>query len=247
MAIVEGTYIQPPSPRRRGGLPLELSGWKGKIVARKRKGRKGPNKSPLQQAWVDNFSCIARWSKFADPRARETAEDMAPDTGWYWRDIIETAMVGKLIRRIGEHPITTPTVNIRKTSATSLSGTNETVLTPDEFLWDNNYFWNPISNQSRITFRSPGLYLVGADAQFGVSSTTRRKLIIKDQDGTRIVEQSQGPGLSTTVQIAIVGLMYFHANDYIECYAQASASGQTTVLNHFWAIAMTPEQLLPSP
>jgi len=247
MAKADSTLIPAPSPRRRGGLPVETSGYRGLLAIRKRKERKGPKKSPLQQAWVDNFSCMARWSKKADPRARAWAEEMAPDTGWYWRDIIESAMSGKLIRKEGEHPITTPTANIARVAAQALSGTNETTLVADTLIWDNNYFWNPSANQQRLTIRSAGLYLVGADAQFPVSNTGRRKLIIKNQDDTRIVEQSQSPGTSTTVQIAIVGLYYFHSGDYIYAVGQANQSSQTCVLNHFWALAITPEQLLPSP
>jgi len=246
MAVVDGTNIPPPSPRRRGGLPVTVSGYRGLVVVRKRPGRKGPAKSPLQQAWVNDFACKARWSKYADWRARERAEELAPDTGWYWRDIIETGMAGKLRRRDGETPITTPTALVKQSSTTSLTINVDTAMTFDTLEWDNNYFWNPIANQSRLTVRSPGLYLVGATANFPVNSTGRRKIQIQKSDGTILAHSAQGSGTSSGGNISCVGIMYFEANSYARVFAQSLVASQTVQIQNFWILAITPENVTGS-
>lgn len=241
MAVVDGTNIPPPSPRRRGGIPVTVSGYRGKIVVRKRPERKGKKKSPLQQAWVNNFSCIARWSKWADPRARQRAEEQAPDTGWYWRDIIETGMVGKLRRKEGEEPITTPTAMVHQSAPSALTINIDHLQTYDMLDWDNNYFWNPIANQERLTVRSPGIYLVGATASFTPNSTGARKLQIQKDDGTVIAHMRQGTGTSAGGQMSLVGINYFAANEYARVYAQSLVSGQSVQVSSFWILALTPE------
>lgn len=247
MAKAESTNIPAPSPRRRGGLPVETSGYRGLLIIKKRKERKGPKKTELQQAWVNNFSCLARWSKFADPRARNYAEEMAPDTGWYWRDIIESAMSGKLIRKEGEHPITTPTANVFRDTSESLTQNITKTLTPNDLTWDNNYFWNPTANQSRLTVRSPGLYLVGCTLLFSGASTARRDARIEDNNGNLIAENGGGEGTSSGGYRSVMGIWYFHKDDYALCRAFTSGTGQSAQIIRFWILAITPEQLLPSP
>jgi len=244
MAKVEGTFLPPPQPRRRGRMPLEVSGYRGLIVVRQKKLPKGPKKSPLQQAWVDNFRCIAYWSKFADPYAREAAEEAVPNTGWYWRDVIESALSGKLIRFQGAPRMTTPTVYLSQSAAVNLGNGVLTTLTPDTVVWDNNYFFNPAANQERITFRTAGLYIFGALVTFATTSTARKAVAIFTNTGLNVANQSGGEGTALGGGRSCMGVYYFNADDYITVAVRASAASQTAQLNNFWAVAITPETLL---
>lgn len=244
MAKVEGSYLPPPQPRRRGRMPLEVSGYRGQIVVRAKKGPKGPKKSVLQQAWVNNFKCIATWSKWADSVAREQAEQLVPNSGWYWRDVIETALQGKLIRFNGGQRITTPTANVAALEMTLPLANTNYVITPDTVIWDNNYFYNPVINMTRLTVRSPGLYLFGMQTFWSVNATARRRIQVRLNGTTSISELSAGEGTSGSGNRMTVGIYYFNQDDYIEAVVQAGVTNQKVVLNSFWIVAITPETLV---
>jgi hypothetical protein len=213
-------------------------------IVKKRPPPKGPNKTQLQQAWVDNFKCIASKSKFADPRARDWAEENAKGTGWYWRDIIETALSGKLLRYREELRVTTPTASIQRTTAEALVNGTLKVLTPNQMHWDNNYFWNPSSNPNRLTIRSPGVYMFGCAATFPVATTVRRGVLVRDNTGAFRAYGVGGEGTSLGGQRECMGLWYFSAGDWIEPCGIASAAGQTVQLLSFWIMALTPETVV---
>lgn len=244
MAKVERTLLTPTSPRRRRSGGLTLSSYRGLLIVRSRPKTPKAPPSELQRAWINRFKCYAYWSKFADPDARRIAEELVPNTGWYWRDVIERAMSGKLLLNREELPITTPTANIYATSPQAISSGVEAALTAAALNWDNNYFWNPSANQSRLTCRTAGLYAFGCVVNSPTNTTARRKVSIIVNGTTRIAQQSAGAGTSTSQQLTLTGIWYMHANDYAQVFAQPSSSGQTFTMEHFWVVALTPEPLM---
>lgn len=212
------------------------------IRARPKKSRKGL--TPLRMAWVENFKLIATLSKTPDPYAFNMATALAKGTNWYYRDVLETAMSGKLIRYEDEPRVTTPTVHLSRSTAESLVANTPKALTPDQYEWDNNAFWNPSVNPTHMTMKAPGLYLVGANVFGAVSANVHRGIWMVANGVTEIANTQDAGGAADIWRQNVVGVWYFHANDYVELYAASSSGAQTVQIHDWWAVAITPEALL---
>lgn len=212
------------------------------IRARPKKSRKGL--TPLRMAWVDNFKLIATLSKTPDPYAFNMATALAKGTNWYYRDVLETAMSGKLIRYEDEPRVTTPTAVISRVTNEQWTGGQFKFLTPDNLVWDNNAFWNPALNPTRITMRAPGVYLVGATVTLKTANAGAFAAELWVNGSTLIAGQRVSKnGVETMAQAT--GLYYFHANDYVELGVFNSANTTQYQSPSFWVVAITPEALLP--
>jgi len=228
---------------RARGL-FQIKSWKGKPYVSAWPKRRGPNKTPLQQAWVNHFKCVARFLKAPPPRILDAATDFAAGTGWYYRDVMEVAAVAKLIRYNEEKPVTTPTCMLHRSTAQNQSGSTPYLLTPDSAEWDNNGFWNGSLNPSRISFKAPGLYFVGSETQFPNGSSGNPVPFIR-KNGTQTLTRSYTGASGSFQTFPLLTLYYFHANDYIEALVDISGSGHNFLLLNFFALAMTPEAILP--
>jgi len=236
-----GGKVKAKKPRR--GSPIHYAQGRGDqlIVQGNPHGHRaeGP-----QSAWIYDFSCKAQWTKRPDPRAFEEARAWTQDSGWYYRDMLHAAMSGKLFSS-AEERITTPTARVKRTTTESLVNGTAKILTPSERLWDNNYFWNPIANTSRLTVRSKGLYLIGGSVQFSGVSGGRRAVGLK-VNGTDEIGDIAIPIANTNlVKISPLELWYFEAFDYVEIWAYANVAAVTAIMQSFFILAITPESVLP--
>lgn len=228
---------------------------RGTVIVQAWPRERGKPKSELQQAWVDRFSCLARALKSPPPWALDAAKGWAQQnqdlyagpkgqTGWYYRDVLESAANGKLIRYQGEPKIRTPTVQVRRPSVYPMTAGQFAFVPITELVWDNNSFWSPNVNPSRLTFKSAGLYLIGATALRQTTGTGYWSFAIY-QAGADPLTGVRIPSTAAAQYANLTTLAYFHANDYIEL-ALFNQSGNVnyTILN-FWAVAITPENLIP--
>lgn len=196
-----------------------------------------------QSAWVFDFTCIAQWTKRPDPRAFEQASYLTDDTGWYYRDMLHSAMSGKLIGALEER-ITTPTARVRRTTAQALVNGTALILTPNEKAWDNNFFWNPETLSTRLTVRSKGLYLVHSNVHFSGVTANNRWSGLKVNGATEIGDMATPVSNNSPPRHQVTELWYFDEMDYIEAWAYANAAGVTAQLAAFWILAITPESVL---
>jgi len=235
-------YTRRDVVRARGRF--QIKNWKGEAYASSWPKRRGKAKSARQQAWIDHFKCVATALKSPPPEILDAGTAFAAGTGWYYRDLQEVAAVAKLIRYRDEVRVTTPTVFAKRTTAENQSGSSPYTLTPNAVDWDNNQFWNGSVNPSRLTWRSPGLYLVGMECQFP-NGTNGQPVVLIYKNGTTILcRQYIGPsGNFQTLQCMTVA--YFHAGDYIQAKVDVSGSGHNFLLNALWAVAITPEAIVP--
>jgi len=223
---------------------IVLSSNKSGIYIRARPKKTSKGMTPNRMAWVENFKLIARLSKTPDPYAFNVATALAKGTNWYYRDVLETAMSGKLIRYEDEVRVTTPTAFLSRVTNEQWTAGQFKFMTPDNLVWDNNAFWSSGVNPTRITMKSAGLYLVGATVQlktanagnFAAELWVNASILI---GGSRVPKN----GLETMACVA--GVYYFHANDYVELGVFNSANTTQYQSPSFWAVAITPEGLLP--
>jgi len=218
--------------------------WKGILILAKTPHTGKYKRSDLQNAWVANFKEIACYTKWVDPKTFDKATELAKGTNWYYRDVIERALSNKLIRREGETRVTTPTVRVHETVAEALVAGTTKFLTPTVKDWDNNFFWNPTVNPTRLTCRSPGLYLIGGEIQYNVLTGGYRSIRLRKNGGAVYSSQTVtvASAVGTTLQLFTVD--YLHANDYIELGALTATAAVTALLANFWVVAITPEAII---
>jgi len=236
--VAGGLKAKKPKP----GSKHHFSLWRGDIVRVQKNPRSHP-KSKVEAAWVCAFSNIARYTKRPTPQEFNEASAAVSDTGWYYRDMIHSAMSGKLILGCEGLKITTPTAKVRGTSAEVLTSGVAKVLTPDTKLWDNNYFWEPVLHPTRLYFRSCGVYAVGARVDYTAVSGQYRTTTLRLNGTTTIAVERIPAPVSMTVFTNVFSLYYFDEMDYIEVIAQTNQAGSNGTLQEFWAMAITPEQV----
>lgn len=234
------SYAQVVKMRNRI-VPMEQ---RGQVIVRKWPKKRGKKKTPAQQAWVDYFSCLASTLKQPHAKSVDFANAYKKDSRWYNRDFFYAAARGLLMRWGTGDIILTPTASVTKLVAGAAAVSADTKITPTAQEWDNNQFWNPSVNPSRLTIRSAGLYLIGAELEFSAVSGGNRRCWIK-LNNTTFISRAEVPGTNTGAQqVGPVRIYYFEEGDYIEVGYFQTASGVTVKLNTFWCVAITPEGLI---
>jgi len=223
---------------------FHLQGWKGKIYARKWPARNRRVKYDTQQAWIDRFGCLACILKYPDGITRRQADDYAEGSGWYWRDVLHAAASGKLIRFQELKQIMTPTASLsRLTNQSVPSGT----ATPIQFTaeqWDNNNFW--VSSQNtRITVRSGGLYLLGYFGEWTQFLNGFRGMWFRlNGDNTKLFARiGEQVGAATLTREQASTIYYFNKDDYFELIASSGTAGEQIQVPQCWIVAITPETI----
>jgi len=216
--------------------------------------RRGPNKTARARAWVKRFKCLARGLKSPDPITLDAAKYWAQTiriasaspmsaSGWYYRDVLARAAYGKLLTYQGGKRITTPTAMVRRLTNESRAGSSFLSLTPNEEIWDNNRFWDASVNPTRLTIRSPGLYIFGADA-IKKTAGTGNQLVAIYRNGSEDMCELKALSAPADQHFPLVSANYFHANDYLEMKVFTSSGPLNWQILNFWIVAITPESLI---
>jgi len=225
---------------------IHYKAHRGVIVAQKWPRRRGAPKSALQAAWVQWFTTTAKASKTPYPEDMCTATQLAKGTGWYYRDVLERAMRGKLFVYEGETKITTPTCFLYRDAAQNHAGAEYITIEPNTERWDNNDFWTLLTNPSRITIRAAGLYLLGGSLLMdGGSNTVRDPSIRLTLNGGSVFFEQHQRDSSLQETAAFTTVWYFDAGDYFEVsHALLQAAAPSNVkLTSLWLVAITPESV----
>ncbi len=203
---------------------------------------------------MERFSCLARQLSSPEPRSLDAAEGWAKGqspifggpkgpTGWYYRDVLESAAYGKLIRFQGEVRVRTPTCDLTRLTDFQLLANTFNYVPMTAEVWDNNVFWSATVNPTRMTMRSAGLYLIMATVMLNTTNAGffAGELYVNNTTfigGNRIPKNNQGTYLN------VVGMYYFHANDYVELRVFNSANTTQFRVPTFSCVAITPEALI---
>lgn len=220
---------------------FQIKSYKGRPYAAKWPRKRGPKTSTVAMAWRNHFSCMAFLSKVPDARTMDLAKKLTANTGWYYRDILTAGSVGKIYHNEGVPRITTPTFNLHSTTAETLVSGTAKVLTPTIRDWDNNAFWENVVHPTRMTFKSAGLYLIGADIVYNAVSGTFRECEVRLNGTTLLIDERSYPATANGTPVTGSRIWYFNAGDYIEVLAQANSVGCTATLTYVFACGITPE------
>lgn len=245
--------------RRNKGGELYASAWPP---------LRGKKKTPLQQQWVDEFKFLASAPKLADACALDSATELAKDTGYFWRDVISSALSGKLLHYIGAEEnnaplpmlyaqqvnkhyegaprVTTPSARVHMSASQACTQNVATTLIPDVKDWDNNVFWSATVHPERLTAKASGLYLILASMLMTPNAESGLAIRIMLNGSTVVARTDVATRTAATQQpeYGLIGLYYLNAGDYLTFDANYSSSGCTGQLRHFSVVGITPEAII---
>lgn len=234
---------------------VSLRAQDDRVIVSKWPRRRGKPKSPLQQAWVDRFSCMAQAFSSPEPRTRDAAEYWAKSvdietarpikgSGWFYRDVLVRAAINNLIQYQDEVRVRTPTALVtRLTNQTFTNGQFANLIATAE-VWDNNLFWTAGSNPDRLKVKSPGLYLVGATVA-RISGATGFTAVELYKNGSELFAGQRISTAGSPQYINVSGITYFQANDYCTLAVFNSNVTANYQIQNWWILAITPEGLVP--
>ncbi len=225
-------------------MGFEVVGYRGITYVRHTRGKRGQPRTELHRAWVLNFVEDTERAKRCDPCAANYVQQAAPGTGWFGRDVILSALNGKLFRYQNEKRVTTPTARVKQTSPQSIAANTFTILQPNAKTWDNNTMWPQTTFPTRLVCKSAGLYMFGNLVEVTPENgmNVRSDIIL---NGSEVLDANVqvSPG-SYGLEMPLCNIMYFHLNDYIESRVVMTGSGHTAQLLNFFMLAITPEAVI---
>lgn len=227
---------------------------------------RGPAKSPNQKAWIEHFVKWSYYSKQPDPCAVATAETLAPETGYWPRDILHSAGSGKMIDHdpngdmdsplpfLFKHPpslkyegkprVITPTTSVRQVANFNNSPGGFRRVIPTDMSWDNNAFWNPTTNPERITFLAKGVYLVMAE-MLGYSGGGIDVYLELRLGETEVISSAHGTGNGNFSAVATILMAWpFEAGQYVTLWCANLPNGNHYRLKRWQIVAITPEGVI---
>jgi len=245
VAKVYGSSFPAKTAKRRTALPFIVTYWKGRAYARTKPSQKPRPATPAQRRWIENFKCDQRAVKWASPQERERAEELAPESGFYPRDVIVFAWNGHGIRWDGEAKILTPTVQAYGANETLTGSGVAKYLTVTGVNWDNNAFWNPTLNPDRLTVQSAGLYYCYARVWFKPATASVASAGLYGSSGREAGRVVQNVSGSSDGVFNLAGLEYFNAGEYLRCQVYRFIASSSVQLLGMGMVAITPEAIIP--
>jgi hypothetical protein len=128
------------------------------------------------------------------------------------------------------------------TGTQSLANSTVTAITLGSESYDTDTMHSTVSNTSRITFTTAGVYSLIGEATFDINATGTRDIYLFLNGTTRISEATApSSGASTYSQLQVGAQYSFAANDYVEMYAWQNSGGSLNlrgdVSNGVWLAA----------
>lgn len=221
-----------------------ITSWKGRRYIRKWPKARGQPKSDGSRAWMDQFGCLGFLTKAPDPRLYDQSKKLALGTGFLPRDVIAAAANGHMFFSATGIKITTPTADVYRSTGQVFTANTENTLTPNSIYWDTNQFWDSVTNPTRLTCKSAGLYFLNTiiewEAKAGDWAYFGRYRINGVDQVPMVCRGVAGGG--GAVQMPMI--WYFEQGDYVEVRAYYNPTSRNTYLRHFQIVGITPETIV---
>lgn len=134
-----------------------------------------------------------------------------------------------------------PACRVTKAALQSIPNNTVTAITFDTERFDTDTMHDTVTNNSRITFTTAGIYMVGGTLRYQSNATGYRNIVIRLNNGNNIAEDLK-PIVAAIVTISSIATLYqFIAGDYVELCAEQTSGGALNVEKvnpdspEFWA------------
>jgi len=146
-------------------------------------------------------------------------------------DVFTEAMWDDYIKTNVNNLIVPPSCRVYKAAAQSINSGSDTAIQFDSERWDTDSMHDTVTNKTRITANTAGIYVITGHAMFAANATGIRAIYIRLNGSTRIAQQlmpSNSAGTDTALSVATV--YELAAADYVELMAVQTSGGALNVL-----------------
>ena len=105
-----------------------------------------------------------------------------------------------------------------------------TALAFDSERWDTDTIHDPVANNSRLTCKTPGKYIISLAIRFDAHATGFRVAALRVNVPLLIAAQENPPGLSDYVRFTVTTIWDLALNAYVEAYVWQNSGGALNVL-----------------
>lgn len=130
-----------------------------------------------------------------------------------------------------------PTVRVTHSEAQTIGNSTTTPLSFDTTRFDTNSIHDNVTNNSRLTFHTAGVYQLTGNLRWDNNTTGRRIIFIVVNDATSIVNSEiHGPPITGHVVVINITTLYsFDIGDYAELKVHQTSGGDldTVVTNNY--------------
>lgn len=139
-----------------------------------------------------------------------------------------TTAWGNSVKAATDYLANPPACRVRHSANQSIATATDVILAFNTELFDTDVMHDTVTNNSRITLKTAGLYVVMASATFDVSAVGHRTLTLQKNGATPIAETEVAPNPTAArgTGVVVSTIYKFAVNDYVEVRArQASGAG----------------------
>ena len=120
----------------------------------------------------------------------------------------------------------------------SIPDATYSVVAHDSESYDTDNIHDPVTNNSRLTCRTAGKYLIGAEIRWLANATGRRMVILR-QNATNIVNMSMGVPSAETFTQCLSTVWDLAVDDYLELTVYQNSGAPLDLqcsdcYTHFW-------------
>lgn len=144
-------------------------------------------------------------------------------------DVFTEAMWDDYIKTNTNNLIVPPSCRVYHSANQSLSNTTDTTLAFNSERFDTDSMHDTVTNNSRITIQTAGIYLLSATVSFEANGTGVRVVWLRLNGATKIAQQSAVPPGVNTTDITIQTVYDLAAADYVQVLAYQSCGSPMNV------------------
>jgi hypothetical protein len=112
----------------------------------------------------------------------------------------------------------------------SLANATPTVLAFDSERFDTDVIHDTVVNNSRLTCKTAGKYLITGNVEFDVNATGFRAVSVRLNVGATVIAAQQQPATTGTTTIVSLSTLYDLAvNDYVQLFGYQNSGGALNV------------------
>lgn len=138
-----------------------------------------------------------------------------------------------LSHTFGSDLLSFPGCLAQRTTTQSLTSATDTVIAFNAAdAYDTDSMHDTVTNNSRLTVNTAGVYHVWGTASFAANNTGARRLGIVTGAGAEVCSlQELSPGASTAVTLTVSGTVKLTATAYVELHAYQNSGGALNIQN----------------
>lgn len=150
---------------------------------------------------------------------------------WSVGEIVTASLMNAEIRDNVNFLSKQPWAEVRHNANQSIANNTDTALNFATELWDTDGMHDTVTNNTRITSQTSGIYLVCVFAGFAGNATGKRDIFLRRSDGVIYGRDGMMPNSTANVYLSTFAFVPMPAGFYVEACVYQNSGGALNVDN----------------